>query len=84
MSRPIIARTTAHESAHITTFDKEDDAHGFYFQKQNQDFQTQLFSHFNSWINSPNPNINYLKNYYQNHPEYNLEKGELLFDPFED
>ncbi|RHZ36278.1 hypothetical protein [endosymbiont GvMRE of Glomus versiforme] len=83
MSRKIIVDTTAHESAHILTWD-EDIAHGPRHEKQTEKFVGKLNNRFGSWINQPNPNVKYLKNYYKKHPEYSLEESDLLFDPYED
>ncbi|MDR1670126.1 MAG: hypothetical protein LBR43_00160 [Spiroplasmataceae bacterium] len=91
MSREALANTTAHESAHVVPEvwkeHKEEGAGHEYeslWYKVNEEFQSKIKNQFNSWINQPNPNVKYLKNYYKNHPEYSLIKGDLLYDPYED
>ena len=90
MARKQIAETTAHETAHVVPkvwqeHKEKGTSHepGSLWEKQNEEFQAEIFNHFSSWINQPNPNVKNLKNYYKNHPEYSLVEGDLLYDPYE-
>ncbi len=89
-----ITDTTAHESAHIPTWNEEpplgwDPDHGPEWLNTYHKFRDDLFSLYQVFINSSNPNARFTKGYKIKNKEsyYDAEYGikkELKYDPNED